>query len=124
MKTKDVKADVKQTPMPVSLFDEKEKKSYKTGIVLGTGGFARVFQIIENGSSSSLADKVIDKEMLKEKRNSKEKVERENKIHRELNHKNVIKYFNFFKDRCFLHLLMEEEKVMYYTNQINQGLNC
>ena len=68
MKTKDVKADVKQTPMPVSLFDEKEKKSYQTGIVLGTGGFAKVFQIIEEGSGSSLADEVIDKEMFKEKR--------------------------------------------------------
>ena len=67
MKTKDVKADVKQTPMPVSLFDEKEKKSYQTGIVLGTGGSARVFQIIEEGSGSSLADKVIDKEIFKEK---------------------------------------------------------
>ena len=93
-------------------------------VVLGTGGFAMVFQITENGSSSSLADKVIDKEMLKEKRNTKEKVERENKIHRELNHKNVVKFLNFFEDRCFVHLLMEEEKVMYYTNQINQGLNC
>ena len=61
MKTKDVKADVKQTPMPVSLFDEKEKKSYQTGIVLGTGGFARVFQITEEGSGTSLADKVIEK---------------------------------------------------------------
>ena len=141
MKTKDAKADVKQTPMPVSLFDEKEKKSYQTGVVLGTGGFARVFQITEEGSGSSLADKVIDKEMFKEKRNAKEKVEREIKIHRELNHKNVVKFFNFFEDRCFVHLLMElcpqktllhvskyrkriqEEEARYYTSQITQGLN-
>ena len=61
MKKKDVKTDVKQTPMPVSLFDEKEKKCYQTGIVLGTGGFARVFQITEEGSGSSLVDKVIEK---------------------------------------------------------------
>ena len=141
MKTKDVKADVKQTPMPVSLFDEKEKKSYQTGVVLGTGGFARVFQITEEGSGSSLADKVIDKEMFKEKRNAKEKVEREIKIHRELNHKNLVKFLKFFEDRCFVHLLMElcpqktllhvskyrkrilEEEARYYTNQITQGLN-
>ena len=66
MKTKDVKADVKQTPMPVSLFDEKEKKSYQTGVVLGTEGFARVFQITEEGSSSPAADKAMFK-----KRNAK-----------------------------------------------------
>ena len=71
MKTKDVKANLKQTPMPVSLFDEKEKKSYKTGIVLGTGGFARVFQITEEGSVSPLADEAIDKAMFKKKRNAK-----------------------------------------------------
>ena len=73
MKTKDAKADVKQTPMPVSLFDEKEKKSYQTGIVLSTGGFARVFQITEEGSGSPLADNVIDKAMFKEKRNAMER---------------------------------------------------
>ena len=64
-------ADVKQTPTPVSLFDEKEKKSYQTGVVLGTGGFARVFQITEEGSGSPLADNVIDKAMFKKKRNAK-----------------------------------------------------
>ena len=53
----------------------------------------------------------------------------------------MVKFFNFFEDRCFVHLLMElcpqktllhvskyrkrilEEEARYYTNQITQGLN-
>ena len=47
MKTKDVKTDVKQTPIPVSLFDEREKKSFQKGGVLGIGGIASVFLTTE-----------------------------------------------------------------------------
>ena len=135
------KCGVKQTPMPTTLFDEQEKKAYQTGTALGTGGFARVFQITETDSGYILANKVIDKGMFKEKRSAKEKVEREIKIHRELNHKNVVKFFNYFEDKSFVHILMElcpqktllhvskyrkkveEEEARYYANQITQGLN-
>jgi len=141
MKKKDTKSDVKQTPMPTTLFDEKEKKGYQTGSALGTGGFARVFQVTETASGTTFANKVIDKGMFKEKRSAKEKVEREIKIHRELNHKNVVKFFNYFEDKSFVHLLLElcpqktllhvskyrkkveEEEARYYANQITQGLN-
>jgi len=139
MKKRDAKSE--QTPMPTTLFDEKEKKGYQTGSALGTGGFARVFQVTENASRSTFANKVIDKGMFKEKRSAKEKVEREIRIHRELNHKNVVKFFNYFEDKSFVHLLLElcpqktllhvskyrkkveEEEARYYANQITQGLN-
>ena len=142
MKKRDAKSDTKQqTPMPTTLFDEKEKKGYQTGSALGTGGFARVFQVTETASGYTFANKVIDKGMFKEKRSAKEKVEREIKIHRELNHKNVVKFFNYFEDKSFVHLLLElcpqktllhvskyrkkveEEEARYYANQITQGLN-
>ena len=100
-----------------------------------------MFKVTETASGSTFANKVIDKGMFKEKRSAKEKVEREIKIHRELNHKNVVKFFNYFEDKSFVHLLLElcpqktllhvskyrkkveEEEARYYANQITQGLN-
>ena len=141
MKKKVPKSDFKQTPMPTILYDEKEKKAYQTGSALGTGGFARVFQVTETASGTTFANKVIDKGMFKEKKSAKEKVEREIKIHRQLIHKNVVKFFNYFEDKAFVHLLLElcpqktllhvskyrkkveEEEARYYANQITQGLN-
>lgn len=130
-----------RTVLPNIIRDRKTKKEYRAGSLLGTGGFARVFRVIEANSHLEFADKVICKTVFREKTNSKQKVEREITIHRKLDHVHVVKFFTYFEDRCFVHMLLElcpqktllhvskyrktlhEWEVRYYTRQILLGLH-
>ena len=130
-----------KTVLPNIITDRKKRKEYRAGSLLGTGGFARVFRVIEVNSNLEFADKVICKTVFREKKNSKEKVEREITIHRKLDHVHVVKFFTYFEDRYFVHMLLElcpqktllhvskyrktlcEWEVRYYTRQILLGLH-
>ena len=127
--------------LPNTITDRTKAKTYQTGSLLGTGGFARVFLVTDQVSGNLFANKVIDKEVFKEKKNAKEKVEREITIHRTLNHNHVVKFISYFEDKMFVHLLLElcpqktllhvarhrknvaEFEARFYTRQILEGLH-
>ena len=127
--------------LPSIVIDSKTNKEYHTGCLLGTGGFAKVFSVTEINSNLEFADKVISKNVFKQKKNAKEKVEREITIHRKLDHNHVVKFFNYFEDCSFVHIILEmcpqktllhvskyrktlcEWEVRYYTRQIILGVH-
>ena len=127
--------------LPSIVIDRKTNKEYHTGCLLGSGGFAKVFRVTETNSNLEFADKVISKNVFKQKENAKEKVEREISIHRKLDHNNVVKFFNYFEDSSFVHMILEvcphktllhvskyrktlcEWEVRYYTRQIILGVH-
>lgn len=114
---------------------------FDRGDLLGTGGFAKVYRVVERNTSTHYADKVINKDIFKKRPNSREKVEREIKLHRKMVHKNIVKFHEFFEDTNFVHLILEvaplgsllnvsrirgtvtEPEVRYYFLQIVAGIN-
>ena len=114
---------------------------FDRGDLLGTGGFAKVYRVVERSTSTQFADKVINKDIFKKRPNSREKVDREILLHKKMNHKNIIKFYDFFEDSNFVHLILEvaplgsllnvsrirgtvtEPEVRYYFLQIAAGTN-
>ena len=77
------------------------------GALLGTGGFAKVFSKTNSRTGEACADKVIEKKLFKEKRSAKAKVEKEILIHRQLDHKHIVRFLRHFEDRSSVHILLE-----------------
>jgi len=127
--------------MPSRIVDKKARQEFLVGALLGTGGFAKVFLVTNSSTGEACADKVIDKKVFKEKRSAKSKVEKEILIHRQLEHKHVVKFLWHFEDRTFVHIFLElcpsktllhvcryrkqlgEVEVKYYARQILLGLD-
>ena len=126
--------------LPETFVDRKAKRVYAIGSLLGTGGFAKVFLVMDTASGETLANKIIDKKVFKEKRNAKDKVQREIMIHRQLQHQHIVQLVTYIEDSNFVHILLElcphktllhvnkfrktidEAEVRYYIKQILVGL--
>jgi polo-like kinase 1 len=79
---------------------------YLKGKLLGKGGFAQVFEVTNIHTSQSFACKIIEKQSLFKGR-AKQKLTNEIKIHKSLNHENIVKFFSSFEDENFVYVLLE-----------------
>jgi polo-like kinase 1 len=81
-------------------------KKYKKGKFLGKGGFAKCyeFQSLENGKI--YAAKIINKSSLRQNRH-RQKLLSEIKIHRSLQHENIVRFGHVFEDGKCVYILME-----------------
>ena len=79
---------------------------YQKGAFLGKGGFAKCFMVKNMETAAISAAKVIDKETLVKER-MKMKLMSEIKIHRSLDHENVVKFTHFFEDKANVYILLE-----------------
>ena len=88
--------------------------------------------------ASALRD---NKEIFNKRSNARYKVDREIQLHRIMDHVNIIKFYNFFEDANFVHMILElapqqtllhvsrmrifltEPEVKYYFRQIAAGTN-
>ncbi|KAG6807580.1 hypothetical protein H0H92_007046 [Tricholoma furcatifolium] len=74
---------------------------------LGEGGFARVYEVKEtNSNGTRLACKVVTKSSLKTKK-AKTKLYAEIKIHRSLDHPNIVRFHDCFEDEEHVYLALE-----------------
>ena len=98
-----------ETPalMPSRILDKRARQEFVVGALLGTGGFAKVFSVTNSRTGEACADKVIEKKVFKEKRSAKAKVEKEILIHRQLDHKHIVRFLRHFEDRSSVHILLE-----------------
>ena len=98
-----------ETPalMPSRILDKRARQEFVVGALLGTGGFAKVFSVTNSRTGEASADKVIEKKLFKEKRSAKAKVEKEIVIHRQLDHKHIVRFLRHFEDRSCVHILLE-----------------
>ena len=85
---------------------ETVKKRYTKGRLLGKGGFARVYELTHTDTHYSSAAKVIPKQALAKAR-AKQKLMSEIRIHRALNHTNVVAFEHFFEDTENVYILLE-----------------
>jgi polo-like kinase 1 len=81
-------------------------KKYNKGRFLGKGGFARVYEFTDLEKKTILAGKVIEKASLSRSR-ARQKLMSEIKIHKSLNHSNIVKFEHFFEDNENVYILLE-----------------
>ena len=85
--------------------DEITLRYYK-GRLLGKGGFGKCFELTCTDNNKIYACKIIDKYQLKELKDKK-KIIREIKIHKSLNHPNIVGFEHFFEDKNNIYILLE-----------------
>ena len=73
------------------LKDKNNNIEYIRGKLLGTGGFAKCFEVINQDNQEIYAAKVIPKKSINEKR-QRFKLLVEIKIHRSLKHKHIVEF--------------------------------
>ena len=86
--------------------DEFIIKKYRKIRVLGKGGFARCYEVFDEQNHQSLAAKIIPKKNLIKSR-AKQKLISEIKIHKSINHENIVKFEHYFEDAEYVYLLIE-----------------
>ncbi|KAM8930100.1 serine/threonine-protein kinase PLK3 [Pelodytes ibericus] len=127
-----------QTPCK-TITDPLTGRSYSKGRLLGKGGFARCYEMTEISTNKTYAVKVIPHSRVA-KPHQREKIVNEIDLHRELNHKHVVKFSHHFEDSDNIYILLEicsrkslahiwkarhtllEAEVRYYLKQIICGL--
>ena len=112
---------------------------YIKGKLLGKGGFAEVYETTNISTKDIHACKIIDKQSVLKGR-TRQKLMNEIKIHKSLDHKNIVKFFSYFEDESFIYIILEictceslsavlrrrkrlmELEVQSYMKQILEGL--
>ncbi|KAM0677276.1 Cell cycle serine/threonine-protein kinase cdc5/MSD2 [Binucleata daphniae] len=87
------------------IHDKARNYTYKIRGLLGYGAFAQCF-LVTNATNDVYALKVIDLAKLKSK-NIMCKLETEIEIHKQLDHPNIVKMYNYFDDEKYAYLLLE-----------------
>ena len=86
--------------------DEPNIKKYRKIRLLGKGGFARCYELLDEETHQSYAGKIIKKSSLIKSR-TKQRLISEIKIHRSLNHENIVKFYHYFEDSQNVYILLE-----------------
>ena len=81
-------------------------KKYTKGRLLGKGGFAKCYEVVNIETSKVSAAKIIAKSSLVKSR-AKQKLMSEIKIHNSLHHQNVVTFEKFFEDSENVYMLLE-----------------
>jgi serine/threonine protein kinase len=85
---------------------QQTRASFRCGTLLGTGGFAKVFDFIDCRTGERWACKVIDKSKLSEP-SKRAKLQAEIEVHRRMQHPNILRYIRAFEDEYYHYLLLE-----------------
>ncbi|KAI0266184.1 Pkinase-domain-containing protein [Gloeopeniophorella convolvens] len=95
-----------QPPSPPPVIQDKTGSlRYQRISFLGEGGFARVYQV-RDSRNNNLACKVVTKSSLKTKK-AKTKLYAEIKIHRALDHPNIVQFLDCFEDDENVYMTLE-----------------
>lgn len=81
-------------------------RKYSKRKFLGKGGFARVYEFMNQETRELLAAKIIGKDQLTKVRR-RQKLMSEIKIHKSLSHQNIVKFQHFFEDDDNVYILLE-----------------
>lgn len=90
----------------VSDTNDYKEVSYKQGVYLGKGGFAKVFEVTDQSTNKQFACKIIKQESL-QKTKARQKLMQEIEIHKVLEHEGICKFDHYFEDTQNVYILME-----------------
>lgn len=88
------------------VYDSISKTSYFKGSLLGKGGFARCYEMVDVKTKKKYAGKIISKNILN-KGNQMEKIKKEIELHRSLSHKHVVAFHSCFEDPSNVIIVLE-----------------
>jgi len=106
MPRNDKKNKIPSPPMPPIIENTLKKEVYEVKGLLGKGGFAKVYAVKCKSSKKIMACKAVVRASLV-KIAQIQKLKYEIKIHRELKHPNIVRYFVNFQDKDRIYILME-----------------
>ena len=86
--------------------EEPHIKKYKKIRLLGKGGFARCYELLDEETHQTYAGKIIKKSSLIKSR-TKQKLISEIKIHKSVHHENIVKFYHYFEDTENVYILIE-----------------
>ncbi|XP_022101720.1 serine/threonine-protein kinase PLK3-like isoform X1 [Acanthaster planci] len=125
--------------LPAVVKDPKTGKSYQRGRLLGKGGFARCYELIDLETRQIYAGKIVPKARIA-KPIQMEKMQREIHVHSLLKHPNVVGFHSHFDDEDNIYIILElcsrkslvqmlklrktftEPEVRYFMKQIIEGV--
>jgi len=81
-------------------------RKYIKGRLLGKGGFARCYEMINNDTQKVYAAKIVSKSTLTKSR-ARQKLMSEVRIHNSLHHQNIVKFEQYFEDSENIYMLLE-----------------
>uniref|UniRef100_A0ABK0L9X5 Serine/threonine-protein kinase PLK n=1 Tax=Rattus norvegicus TaxID=10116 RepID=A0ABK0L9X5_RAT len=129
-----------QTPDASRLItDPRSGRTYIKGRLLGKGGFARCYEATDTETSIAYAVKVIPQSRVA-KPHQREKIINEIELHRDLQHRHIVRFSHHFEDADNIYIFLElcsrkslahiwkarhtllEPEVRYYLRQILSGL--
>lgn len=85
---------------------ETNIRKYLKGKFLGKGGFAKVYEFVNQDTKQVSAGKVVVKSSLTKSR-AKQKLQSEIKIHKSLKHINIVQFQHVFEDPDNVYILLE-----------------
>ena len=97
-----------ETPLEIEehIIGSDKVIKYERGKFLGKGGFARCYEMKRVDTGKIFAAKVFDKKGLSNGR-SRKKLINEIKLHKKLNHLNIVNFEHFFEDKENVYILLE-----------------
>ncbi|KAJ3342186.1 DNA topoisomerase 1 [Gonapodya sp. JEL0774] len=90
---------------PPVLHNRKTGARYTTGTILGEGGFARCYEVVDS-MRKHYAAKVVAKCSLKSPK-QKQKLQGEITVHRALMHRNIVHFYDAFEDDENIYMILE-----------------
>ncbi|KAL4237040.1 Serine/threonine-protein kinase plk2 [Mactra antiquata] len=121
------------------IYDSTTDTTYLRGKLLGKGGFARCYEILDLNSNKVYAGKIISKHRIS-RPHQRQKIMREVELQRNLKHTNVVEFHSFFEDDENVYIVLEncsrkslvymlkhrktltEPEVRYYMGQLVEGV--
>ncbi|XP_018018894.1 serine/threonine-protein kinase PLK1 [Hyalella azteca] len=92
--------------VPKFIVDHSTRTTFMKGRFLGKGGFARVHELTDLTTNVAYAGKIIPKSRIT-KPHHKEKIAREIEVHRQLQHKHVVRFHRYFEDDSNVYIILE-----------------
>ncbi|KAK6172024.1 hypothetical protein SNE40_018426 [Patella caerulea] len=120
------------------IYDNTTDTTYLRGRLLGKGGFARCYELLDLNSNKIYAGKIISKTRIA-KPHQRQKIIREVDLQKNLKHRNVVEFHSFFEDDENVYIILEncsrkslvhvikhrktltEPEVRYYLQQLVEG---
>ncbi|CAL1535570.1 unnamed protein product [Lymnaea stagnalis] len=122
------------------IYDNTSNTTYLRGRLLGKGGFARCYEMLNLDSNRIYAGKIISKTRIA-KPHQKQKILREVQLQKNLKHRNVVEFVSYFEDDQNVYIILEncsrkslvhvlkhrkcltEPEVRYYLRQLVDGVD-
>ncbi|CAG8493340.1 1571_t:CDS:10 [Ambispora leptoticha] len=91
---------------PIQIKARKTRQEYTRRGLLGEGGFAKCYAVVDL-KGNLCAAKVVSKESLSKSPKNKPKLLSEIKIHKLMEHPNIVRFHEAFEDDAFVYLILE-----------------